>query len=519
MSLPQEDTTLTHRPAAAPRSSTPGSSTPGSSPPGSSPPDGHAHEEPGRHWYIDRPKVYAADVRGRFRRIKWAVLIALLAIYYVTPWIRWDRGPGIPDQAVLIDMVGRRAYFFWIEIWPQEVYYLTGLLILGAFGIFFATTLFGRVWCGFACPQTVWTDLFMWVERKIEGPRTQRIRLDKAALSGSKLARKATKHAAWLAISLLTGGAWVFYFNDAPTLMNDLLHGNLTGGVATFIALFSFTTYFFAGWAREQICIYVCPWRSFQSAMVDEDTFLVTYEDWRGEGRGPLRKSQSWTDRQAAGLGDCIDCKQCVQVCPTGTDIRKGQQISCIGCGLCVDACNEVMAQIGRPGDLVRFDTQSNQIAKIDGRAERVKLVRPRTVIYSLIMLVVVAAMAIALVLRPSLDVSVLRDRAPLFVTLSDGSVQNAYTIKVLNKTHVARSYAVTIDGLSGPQLSVAGDEQAGRGGSLLLTADPDTVATYRVFVKVPAASVTSGSTDIAVVARDAASGETGRHASVFMAP
>ncbi|KAA0598625.1 cytochrome c oxidase accessory protein FixG [Azospirillum lipoferum] len=505
MSLPQEDTTLTRRPAPAAQPAASSHAEP--------------HEEPGRHWFINRPKVYAADVRGRFRQIKWAALVVLLAIYYVTPWLRWERGPGIPDQAVLIDMVGRRAYFLWIEIWPQEVYYLTGLLILGAFGIFFATTLAGRIWCGYACPQTVWTDLFMWVERRIEGPRTTRIRLDKAPMTGAKLARKTAKHAAWLAISLLTGGAWVFYFNDAPTLMNELLHGEITSGVATFIALFSFTTYFFAGWAREQICIYVCPWRSFQSAMVDEDTFLVTYEDWRGEGRGPLRKSQSWDERQAAGLGDCIDCKQCVHVCPTGTDIREGQQISCIGCGLCVDACNDVMRQIGRPLDLVRFDTQSNQIAKIDGKPERVKLVRPRTVIYSLIMLVVVCAMGIALLLRPTLDVSVLRDRAPLFVTLSDGSVQNAYTIKVLNKTHIARSYAVTFEGLGNAHLSVAGDEAAGSGGSLTLTAEADSVATFRVFVRVPAAAVKSGSTDVAVIARDRASGEAGRHASVFMAP
>ncbi|WP_042702863.1 4Fe-4S binding protein, partial [Azospirillum sp. B506] len=229
MSLRQEDTPLTRRPAAAAKAAPPS--------------PGDQHEEPGRHWFINRPKVYAADVKGRFRQIKWAALIVLLAIYYITPWIRWERGPGIPDQAVLIDMVGRRAYFLWIEIWPQEVYYLTGLLILGAFGIFFATTLAGRIWCGYACPQTVWTDLFMWVERKIEGPRTTRIRLDKAPMTGAKLARKTAKHAAWVAISLLTGGAWVFYFNDAPTLMNELLHGEITSGVATFIALFSFTTY------------------------------------------------------------------------------------------------------------------------------------------------------------------------------------------------------------------------------------------------------------------------------------
>ncbi|AWK87279.1 cytochrome c oxidase accessory protein CcoG [Azospirillum thermophilum] len=512
-----------------PGSTQPGSTQPGSTRPGQAPlPHGTDHDEPVRHLFVNRPKVYPADVRGTFRRLKWAVLVLLLAVYYVTPWIRWERGPGIPDQAVLVDMVGRRAYFFWIEIWPQEVYYLTGLLIIGAFAIFFATTMFGRVWCGYACPQTVWSDLFMWVERRIEGARTERIRLDKAPWTRAKLAKKVLKHAVWLVIALLTGGAWIFYFNDAPTLVADALRGEVGSGVLLFTGIFAFTTYFFAGWAREQICIYVCPWRSYQSAMVDEDTFLVTYEDWRGEGRAPLRKSQSWEERKAAGLGDCIDCKLCVHVCPTGTDIRKGQQISCIGCGLCVDACNEVMAQIGRPGDLIQFDTQSNQIAKIEGTAARVRLVRPRTILYSLIMLTVAGLMATALVLRPTLDVSVLRDRAPLFVTLSGGDVQNAYTVKILNKTHGNRSYEVTVEGLPGVRLSVAGAAEGSAGTAagtpggndrLTLDAAPDSVATYRVFARQPADRVKPGSVDVTVVARDLTTGEIGRHRSVFIAP
>ncbi len=478
----------------------------------------HEADQPRERWFVHRPKVYAADVHGRFRRLKWLALAILLGIYYVTPWLRWDRGPGIPDQAVLVDMVGRRAYFLWIEIWPQEVYYLTGLLIIGAFGIFFATTLLGRIWCGYACPQTVWTDLFMWVERKLEGSRTERIRLDKAPLSARKLGLKASKHAIWLVISLVTGGAWIFYFNDAPTLLREIVTGEVSWKVLAFAGLFTGTTYFFAGWAREQICIYVCPWRSFQAAMVDEDTYVVTYQDWRGEGRAPLRKSQSWEERTAEGLGDCIDCKLCVHVCPTGTDIRKGQQISCIGCGLCVDACNDVMAQVGRPGDLILFDTRSNQVAKAEGQAAPVKLLRPRTVIYALIILVVAGIMAISLALRPTLDVSVLRDRAPLYVQLSGGAVQNAYTIKILNKTHEARTYSLSVDGLKNAELSVASvDSQTGA--SLTLTAEADSVATYRIFVRVPLDAAKPGPTNVTVLARDLTSGETGRHVSVFMAP
>lgn len=476
-----------------------------------------AADEPGRHWFINRPKVYPTDVKGTYRRLKWAALFVLLGIYYITPWIRWDRGPGIPNQAVLVDMPGRRLYFFFIEIWPQEVYYLTGLLILAAIGLFAATTLFGRVWCGFACWQTVWTDLFIWVERKIEGTRTERIRLDKAPMSLNKALRKTAKHVAWMLIGIATGGAWVFYFNDAPTLMQDLVSGQASVTVLGFAALFSFTCYFFAGWAREQVCIYVCPWRSFQSAMVDEDTYIVTYQDWRGEGRRPLRKSQSWEERQAEGHGDCIDCKLCVNVCPTGTDIRKGQQISCIGCGLCVDACNEVMTQIGRPPNLILFDTQNDQVAKAQGKVVKPQVIRPRTIVYGLILATVAGFMAISLAMRATVDINVLRDRAPLFVTMSDGTVQNAYTIKILNKTHEVRTYTLTLQGLAAPELSAASID--GQGGELTITAEPDSVAAYRVFVRIPEGNAKSGSTDVTFSVRDRATGEVGAHKSVFIAP
>lgn len=482
-------------------------------------PAAHDADQPRERWFVHRPKVYAADVHGRFRRLKWLALAVLLGVYYVTPWLRWDRGPGIPDQAVLVDMVGRRAYFFWIEIWPQEVYYLTGLLIIGAFGIFFATTLLGRIWCGYACPQTVWSDLFMWVERKLEGPRTERIRLDKAPLSARKLSLKASKHVIWLAISLVTGGAWIFYFNDAPTLLREIVTGEVSWKVLAFAGLFAGTTYFFAGWAREQICIYVCPWRSFQAAMVDEDTYVVTYQDWRGEGRAPLRKSQSWEERTAEGLGDCIDCKLCVHVCPTGTDIRKGQQISCIGCGLCVDACNDVMARIGRPGDLVRFDSLNAQIARANGAKPTFKPIRPRTIIYTLLLTVVGGMMAAGLVLKPKVDVNILRDRAPLFVTLSNGDIQNAYTVKVLNMTRAAQSYRLSFTGLPGAVLSVAGGEGEAAAGSVLVQADPDSVATHRVLVRVPKEALRQPSTPTAFVVTRQPDGLTVQHETVFLGP
>ncbi|HET6467290.1 MAG TPA: cytochrome c oxidase accessory protein CcoG, partial [Geminicoccaceae bacterium] len=244
--------------------------------------------------YIGRVPVYPKRVDGTFRRIKWAVLAVLLGIYYVVPWIRWDRGPGAPDQAVLIDMPGRRAYFFWLEIWPQEVYFLAGLLILAAFGLFMVTSLFGRVWCGFTCPQTVWTDLYMWVESRIEGDRNARMRLDKQPWSRDKVLKKTAKHAAWLFIAAATGGAWIMYFNDAPTVTAEIVTGDASFAVYFFFGLFTATTYLLAGHAREQVCTYMCPWPRFQAALIDEDSLVVTYQKWRGEPRGKHRKGEPW---------------------------------------------------------------------------------------------------------------------------------------------------------------------------------------------------------------------------------
>ncbi|MEO1017070.1 MAG: cytochrome c oxidase accessory protein CcoG, partial [Pseudomonadota bacterium] len=309
--------------------------------------------------YVGRVQVHPMAVKGRVRTIKTAALIVLLAIYYIAPWIRWDRGPGVPDQALLADFVGQRFYFFWIEIWPQEIYYITGLLVLGAFGLFMATALFGRIWCGYTCPQTVWTDLFMFVERWIEGDRNARMRLDKEPWSRRKLTLRVAKHSVWLVIALATGGAWIMYFNDAPTLVREFFTGQAGLAVYFFVFLFTGTTYVLAGMAREQVCTYMCPWPRFQSALLDEHSLVVTYQDWRGEPRGKHRKGDDWDDR-----GDCIDCKKCVAVCPTGIDIRDGLQLECIGCGLCVDACNDVMGRIGRPPELITFDSERNQQAK-----------------------------------------------------------------------------------------------------------------------------------------------------------
>jgi cytochrome c oxidase accessory protein FixG len=463
--------------------------------------------------YAGRVQVYPKRVSGFFRRLKWAGLIVLLAIYYTLPWIRWDRGPNAPDQAVLADIAHERLYVFFIEIWPQELYYLVGLLILGAVGLFLATSLAGRVWCGYACPQTVWTDLYMWVERLIEGDRNARIRLDRAPFGPGKAARKIFKHAVWLIIAASTGGAWIMYFNDAPRVVGDIFTGQASMTVYGFTALFTGTTYLLAGWAREQVCTYMCPWPRFQSAMFDEDSLIVTYERWRGEPRGRHRKGESWE-----GRGDCVDCNLCVAVCPTGIDIRDGNQLECISCALCVDACNSVMARVGRPLGLITYDTERNQQCRATGRPLIYRLVRPRTLLYGLLLLVVAGAMLWSLMFRPTLDINVLQERNPLFVTLSDGDIRNGYTIKLLNKTLEARTFSLRLEGPPEAVMQVVG-QPGDAHKRVLLAARPDSVATFRVYITLPQDALRGDSTPLAFVLSDDLRGEVAVHETAFRGP
>jgi len=306
--------------------------------------------------FAAQKRIYPRDTWGRYRKLKWLAMAVLLAIYYFAPWIRYDRGPHAPDQAILIDMPARRAYFFFIEIWPQEVFYVTGLLILAAVGLFCVTSLFGRVWCGYACPQTVWTDLFIKVEHWIQGDRNARMKRDEGPWNFDRLWRKASTHLIWILIGLSTGGAWVFYFTDAPTLADQIVHAQIPWSTLDWILGLTASTYLMAGYAREQVCTYMCPYARFQSAMFDQDTLIIGYDPIRGEPRQSHKQGESW-----AGRGHCIDCNQCVVVCPMGIDIREGLQMQCISCGLCIDACNGVMDKVGLPHGLVRYDTERNQ--------------------------------------------------------------------------------------------------------------------------------------------------------------
>ncbi|PWC36098.1 cytochrome c oxidase accessory protein CcoG [Azospirillum sp. TSO35-2] len=474
--------------------------------------------------YASRPRIHPKAVRGHYRRIKTALAAVLLALFAVLPWLRWERGPHAPNQAVLFDLGNQRFYLFSVELWPQQIYYITGVMIIAAIGLFLMTALGGRVWCGFTCPQTVWTDLFVWVERRIEGDRSARIRLDQQPWTLRRLAQKAAKHSIWLLIAFATGGVSVFYLTDAPTLVVDLLHADAPALAVGSILFMTGSTYLMAGFMREQMCFYVCPWPRIQAAMLDEESLVVTYQDWRGEGRAPLRKSQGWDTRAHQGFGDCIDCDQCVQVCPTGIDIRDGIQMECISCGLCIDACNDVMARIGRPGDLIRFDTQAAQSAKaVAVPPAPYRLIRPRTIVYSLMLVVVGGMMAIGLALRPNADISILRDRAPLFVTLSDGRIQNAYTIKISNMTLGERHYRLTVSGPAEARLSLAGD--GAERSELALSARANAVETYRIQVRVPQTALSRPSTPLIVTlapepaAGSAARPEPVRHDTVFLAP
>jgi cytochrome c oxidase accessory protein FixG len=463
-----------------------------------------------RSLYEKRQQIYPKSVAGTWRTVKWAAMAALLAIYYAVPFLRWDRPGAAPDQMVLIDFPGRRMYFGPIEIWPQEVYYITGILILAAVGLFLATALFGRIWCGYACPQTVWTDLFIAVERVFEGDRNARIRLDKQGWSFNKAWRKTGKHLVWLLISLSTGGWFVAYFHDAPTLMRDFFTGHAPLSAYGFAAMLTFTTYMLAGTLREQVCTYMCPWPRIQGAMLDQEALTVTYRVDRGEKRGPHKKGETWE-----GRGDCIDCRQCVAACPAGIDIRDGLQIECINCALCIDACDEIMVKIGRPKGLIAYDTDLNIARRAKGEPARFRFIRGRTIFYAAVFAAVSAVMLGALLMRTTMEVNVIRDRAPLFVPLSTGEVRNAYTIKVLNKTALARDLEITITGVAGGRLEAANGVVTGD--VLRLRVEPDRVGSARVFMVARPEAQAERSVPIKVSVKEAEGRDKASSASVFI--
>ncbi|KAB2940000.1 MAG: cytochrome c oxidase accessory protein CcoG [Hyphomicrobium sp.] len=463
--------------------------------------------------YAGRQKIYPKLAHGKFRKIKWAVMVVTLGIYYLLPWIRWDRGPNLPDQAFLLDFANQRLFFGPIEIWAQELYYITGLLILSALGLFLVTAVAGRMWCGYTCPQTVWTDLMIVVERFWQGDRNARIRLDNGPWTFEKVWKKTGTHISWLLIAVATGGALVFYFRDAPTLANELINGDAPAVAYVFLAVFTGTTYLLGGIAREQVCIYMCPWPRIQAAMFDRDSLLVSYRDWRGEPRGAHKKGQSWE-----GRGDCVDCTACVTVCPMGIDIRNGSQLECIQCALCIDACDEIMERVGRPKGLIAYDTFRNLDAPSHDKRVPVRLIRPRTLIYSTLMLAVGGLMLTAWLHRADLDVNILHDRNPMFVQLSDGSLRNGFTLKILNKQHEVRHFRLALADLDGASMSVVGFE----GKEPVIEVVPDDLRALKVLVTVPAAMrdrLDGNATEFRFAIIDAGDGSVTYHDATFRGP
>lgn len=399
-----------------------------------------------------RIPIYPRSVKGPFRNLKWGILVLAYGVYFLLPWLRWARNVG-PDQAVLFDIGERKFYLFSLVVHAQDLFWLAGLLMVAALLLFFVTGIAGRVFCGYFCFQTLWTDLYLLIERLVQGDRVARIRLDKTAWTVNKLLRKGLTHLLWLMVAFWTGLTFTLYWENAPQLLVDWFTGRAPFAAYATTLFLTATTYVMAGLAREQVCTYMCPYARFQSVMFDADTRIVAYDETRGEGgRGRhkvTRELKSQEQRHAQGVGDCIDCGYCVQVCPTGIDIRDGLQVQCISCALCIDACDTIMKSLGWGKSLVRY-TSEKQMA--DGKS---RLWKPKTLAYGLVLVLAIGVLAWSIGHQTPLEMSVVQVRQPLFVRLSDGRIQNSYELHLENKTDEPVTLAIMMRGLAGAELDV----------------------------------------------------------------
>jgi cytochrome c oxidase accessory protein FixG len=444
----------------------------------------------GAHMYVSERKIYPRDVDGRFQRLRTLAVFALLGIYYLFPWLQWDG-----RQAVLFDLPARKFYIFALAFWPQDFIFLALGLVMAALSLFFFTAVAGRLWCGYACPQTVWTEVFIWMERWTEGDRGQRIKLDAAPWSANKLRRKASKHLLWLVFALWTGFTFVGFFTPIRGLAERLSPFEWNGWELFWVLFYSLATWGNAGVLREQVCKYMCPYARFQSAMFDHDTLIISYDAARGEPRGARKKGT-----HPEGQGDCIDCTICVQVCPTGIDIRNGLQYECIACGACIDACDSVMDKVGLPRGLVRYATENS----LQGKPTH--LLRPRVLIYATLLVLLLGGISAGIVSRSPLIVDVLRDRR--LYREADGVVENSYSLRLVNKDQHPHRYALSLSSKSPLQLSAPE----------VVVAAAEEVLTVPVTVRAPTGSV-HGRADLRFVVRDLGTGLVVEEDSRFFGP
>jgi cytochrome c oxidase accessory protein FixG len=434
--------------------------------------------------YASSDKIYPRSVSGVFSNWRWVTVWITQLVFYGLPWLQWNA-----RQAVLFDLETRRFYIFSLVLYPQDFIYLTGLLVISALSLFLFTAVAGRLWCGYACPQTVYTEIFLWIEKKVEGDRSARMRLDKAERSAAKLGKKWLKHGLWIAFALWTGFTFVGYFTSIRELASLSLAASLGPWQTFWIFFYGFATYGNAGFMREQVCKYMCPYARFQSAMFDKDTMIVTYDEKRGEPRGARSKK---ADPAALGLGDCVSCTLCVQVCPTGIDIRNGLQYECIGCGACIDVCDEVMDKVGYPKGLIKYSTQ-NGMAQGWTMAQMIRRAfRPRVLAYSGILLAITLAVMVSLLTRTPLRVDVIRDRGALARQVEQGRIENVFRLQVMNATEETQRYTISVSGL--PGIVIASDSA--------VEVLPTEVRSAVLRVQVPPDVATTGSHPIRFVIR-----------------
>ncbi|MDD5250346.1 MAG: cytochrome c oxidase accessory protein CcoG [Rhodocyclaceae bacterium] len=426
--------------------------------------------------YAKRKTIYTRSVTGLFANWRWAMVWITQALFYGLCWLPWNG-----RQALLFDLVERKFYIFGLVFWPQDVFYLAVLLIVSAYALFLFTAIGGRLFCGYACPQTVYTEIFMWLEEKIEGERNARIKLDRAPLDARKFAIKAAKHAAWIVVALWTGFTFAGYFTPIQKQVHEIAEFRLGPWQTFWIFFYAFATYGMAGFMREQVCKYMCPYARFQGVMFDPDTLIVTYDDARGEPRGVRSKK---ADADAASKGDCIDCSLCVQVCPTGIDIRNGLQYECIGCSACIDACDNVMDKTGLPRGLIRYSTE-NAVQQKWGRAQILRhLVRPRILLYGAILVAITSAAAYSIAIRLPLKVDIIRDRGIMAREVEDGLIENVFTLRIMNTDEQPHHYHFGVDGLDG--IALAGTQDVDVAGA--------STQSLVLHVRAPAAAGKSGS-------------------------